>query len=343
MRSSVRLLFRSLPPGFATALALYQLIPGEGLSAKKALVLIGGFLLGTAAGIFLGKLLKKHFSGSKKWLRISGLLSLLLSAVCTGIFHLSLPQKEILLDSRKITVQVTEAHFEDSVTGIRFLSMNNGYRGIAFADFVHTGSWERQSDQLVLTADSPDAGIIFEGKTGQTAELFFMAGKKAGKIEVNWGDGAAETIDLSRETNEPFSLMLSHTYGPAAAVKERLNFFFNLFSVFIPLSCLLFTYLVILRSLLKRCSRQFALAFLILSVCTVFIRVVNVYNFPLGWDEGTYSRAAMRYSEKMLSFQWLEIPSVLYNHEHPAFVKLMFAIPAALDGREAFARFGRSE
>lgn len=340
MRSSVRSLLQSFPPGFALMLAVYQLLPGETLSLKKGLVLVVAFLIGIIGALFCGRILRTRFAIPRKKLAADFLLSLIFAVSFTAIFHLSLPQKEILLETHRIAIQVRDVYLSETATGIRFLSMNNGYRGIAFADFRIAGSWERRADQLILLENNPETEIVFQGKTGQTVDLFFLAGEEAGAVEINWGDGAVETVDLSRTAEEPYSLMVRHHYGSSAAFMERLNFFFNLLSVVIPLTCLIFFYLLVLQKLLSRRSRQFATLFTVLSLCTVFIRVVNVYNFPLGWDEGTYSRAALRYSEKALNFKWQEIPSIVYNHEHPAFVKLMFAIPATLDGREAFARFG---
>lgn len=340
MKRNLRLLLPSILSGFSVALTLYQLIPGNDISTKKWVLLILGFVAGMLIGAGLITFLERYFRCSKKMFLVFLVFSVIFSALCTGLFHLSFPQKEVFLDSQSISIRVQTAFFGKDDTGIKFLSLNNGYHGIAFSDFVQSGSWERQGDQLVLVDNAHKPALNFEGKTGRNVELFFLSGKQAGVVEIDWGDGISETVDLSRDTAEPFSLMVPHDFGQNAETGEKMNFFFNLLSVFIPFSFLTLAYLLILRKLLSAKTRGFVLVFLVLTAFTIIYRVISVYDFPLGWDEGTYSRAAMRYSEKILSFQWDEIPSILYNHEHPAFVKLMFSIPASLDGREAFSRFG---
>jgi hypothetical protein len=282
----------------------------------------------------------KIFPLLKKMFLVFLVFSVIFSALCTGLFHLSFPQKEVFLDSQSISIRVQTAFFGKDDTGIKFLSLNNGYRGIALSNFAQTGSWERQGDQLILLDNTDKPALNFEGKTGRNVELFFLSGEKAGIIEIDWGDGTSETVDLSGDAAESFSMMVPHDFGKSAEAREKINFFFNLLSVFIPFSFFTLTYLLILCKLLSSKTRGFTIIFLILTAFTIIYRVVSVYNFPLGWDEGTYSRAAMRYSEKVLTFNWDEIPSILYNHEHPAFVKLMFSIPVSLDGRESFSRFG---
>ena len=127
--------------------------------------------------------------------------------------------------------------------------------------------------------------------------------------------------------NEEDSLRISHDYGPSAGRFELFNFLINLLSVVSFIFALVMLYWVLVYAFVRKRTKAFKTAFIIISLSTVLIRVVSVYTFPLGWDEGTYSRAAMRYADKALSFQWKEIPSITYNHEI-GLVKLTFAIPS---------------
>ena len=340
MKKHLPILFIMMITGFSIALTLFQLMPGNNLSPKKALLLIAGFLIGAllSAGIYC--LLKKICIIPKKTIVLFFVLSICISPVLTGLFHLSLPQKEILLKSRNISIKILDASFGSGDVGIRFLSLNNGYRGISFSDFLQSGSWQRQDDELFLRDMNEQATLFFQGKTGRIAELFFLSGKKAGVVEIDWGDGITEVVDLNAKLDAPVSKRIVHDFGISTENYEKANFFFNLLSVVIPLFLFLWLIQLILWIFVHTRSKKFKLLFTVLTVFTIFYRVISVYHFPLGWDEGTYSRAAMRYSEKILSFKALEIPTILYNHEHPAFVKLTFAIPASMDGRAYYARFG---
>lgn len=340
MKRLLHIFLMSITAGFSITLALFQLMPGNNLYPKKALMLAAVFLIGAlfAAGVCF--VLKKIINISNKSAVVLLVLSLCASLVLTGLFHLSLPQKEILLKSQKISIKVLDASLGSEDTGIRFLSLNNGYRGISFSDFEQTGNWQRQNDELLLLNMEAQATLSFLGKTGRTAELFFISGDKAGVVEIDWGNGVIETVDLNAKSEVTESKRVAHDFGIIAENYEKVNFFFNLLSVIFLLFFFLWIVQLALWHFISRKSKKFKILFLILTVFTIVYRVISVYHFPLGWDEGTYSRAAMRYSEKILTFRALEIPTILYNHEHPALVKLTYSIPASIDGRDYFSRFG---
>ena len=326
--------------GFSFALTLFQLMPGNNLSPRKAFLLITGFLIGAFLSAVIYYLLKKKCIIPKKAVVLFFIMSLCASPILVGLFHLSLPQKEILLKSRNISIKILDASFDSGDVGIRFLSLNNGYRGIAFSDFIQSGNWQRQDDELVLRDMNNQPALSFQGKTGRMAELYFMSGKQAGIVEIDWGDGTIDAVDLNAQIESPVSKRIAHDFGIPAEYYEKANFFFNLLSVIIPLFLFLWLVQLVLWSFVNTRSKNFKILFVLLTLFTLIYRVISVYHFPLGWDEGTYSRAAMRYSEKILSFKALEIPTILYNHEHPALVKLTFSVPASIDGRAYYSRFG---
>ncbi len=314
----------------------FQMLPGESLTEKTALFLIVVFLISISAGRFLFGGVHKYFSLSLRvrWTLLAA--GAIVAILLVSFFHLSFPQKELALPVRSIQITV-QAETDNPVT---FLSLNNGYRGISLTEFLSEGDWQRNGDAFVLGNPSEKNSLRYAGKAGQNAALFFRSSVAGCQLQIDWGDGKVESVPLITTLDEAGPQMIRHDYGESAAAAEKWNFFINLLSVWMLLAVALALYFHVLTGLMTRRSRKFAAIFLLLTASTVVIRTVNVYNFPLGWDEGTYSRAAMRYSEKMLAFQWADIPAITYNHEHPAFVKLMYAIPATLDGRAYFERFG---
>ncbi|NMA11894.1 MAG: hypothetical protein GX933_01730 [Chloroflexi bacterium] len=329
-----------LAAGFASALGLYQLIPVETITTKIALVILFAGII--SAG--LCALLLKQFIKTDRNYRW-GLLMAGTFAVATALvflFHLSLPQKELLLQNQKITVTLNvswnPANTEQQP--IEFLSLNNGYRGYAFNHFQFSDNWEKRKDAVTLENPETQAMISFAGKTGKQVSMFFRPGSALTDLTVDWGDGSSEKIALQKNKDEFNPHMITHDYGETAYSLEVLNFIFNLLPVIFMIWILLSIYLLILILILRKRDRTFRTLFILISLATIVIRFTNSYHFPLGFDEGTYARAAMRYGEKIKSFHIEEIPQVDYNLEHPALIKLAFALPIAFDGREYFDRFG---
>lgn len=340
-------------PGYVIALSVilsiggtlgtYQMLPFMQIEPKTGLLLLGVFLVFILLHLLLFRFVFKKISISAQKLTVLTGISIVLATILTFLFHLSLPQKEIVLPVHTIQIQAVPVNSNVEKRNIQFLSLNNGYRGLAFSDFVTNGQWERQEDQLILSDLQQGDSLTFTGKTGRDVQLFFMVGPEAGKIKIDWGDGSEEVVDLQRpETEQTESQLISHQYGASARRLEILNFIVNLFSVISLLFLAIFLYLILIFAALKNKTKTFKILFAVLTFSTIMIRTTNVYNFPLGWDEGTYSRAAMRYAEKALAFRWEEIPAETYNYEHPALVKLTFAIPVIMDGRSSFDRFGLS-
>ncbi|HOU19699.1 MAG TPA: hypothetical protein PK898_06390 [Flexilinea sp.] len=340
MKHSLRFLIPSGLISAAATLGLYQMLPLMHFNTKLTALLIGFFLAGTFFLFFFIRFLAKKISINHKMIGIFIVASVFLSILITFLFHLSFPQKEIVLPNRKIHIDVFPDQALADKTKIQFLSLYNGYRGISLSDFSTYGDWKRENDQLVLENFQNGDALEFKGKAGRNIHLYFMVGPRSGKIRIDWGDGSSESYDLSSPMNEEDSLRISHDYGPSAGRFELFNFLINLLSVVSFIFALVMLYWVLVYAFVRKRTKAFKTAFIIISLSTVLIRAVSVYTFPLGWDEGTYSRAAMRYADKALSFQWKEIPSITYNHEHPALVKLTFAVPVILDGRPYYQRFG---
>lgn len=316
------------------------MLPMMPFNAKLAALLTIFFLAGVFFFFIFIQFLTKKLSISHRLIKNFIVLSLFLSILITFLFHLSFPQKEIVLPERRIHIDVFPNQVLSNKTKIQFLSLYNGYRGISLSDFSTIGDWKRENDQLVLENFQNGDALEFRGKAGRNINLYFMVGPQSGKIQIDWGDGSTEFYDLSSPMNQEDSLRISHDYGPSAGRFELCNFLINLLSAVTFLFVLVVLYLILIYEFVHKRTKAFKIAFIIISLSTILIRLVSVYTFPLGWDEGTYSRAAMRYADKALSFQWKEIPSITYNHEHPALVKLTFAVPVIMDGRPYYQRFG---
>ena len=135
-------------------------------------------------------------------------------------------------------------------------------------------------------------------------------------------------------------IRVAHCYGSETLFFERVDFGLNLLSAIVLISAFFVLYFALTFSFVARRSPSFRAVFLLISAAAVAMRIFNIFNLPLDWDEGTYSRAAMRYADKVLTLKLADIPAIEYNHEHPALVKLAFSVPIVLDGRESFERIG---
>ncbi len=334
--------------GLGAVLAAFQMLPSDRINLRTGGIMAAAGLITGVCAWFIGKFIRSKISISKKSAWILFAVCTILSMGLVILFHLSFPQKEIILMRREIRISVLDESSAPQETPdkknpvIRFLSVNNAYRGIPFSDFTQSGKWERNGNELDLNAFSGNDFLIYRGFAGRNVSASFMVGPSAGTVQIDWGDGSEpEKIDLSRSDTMDFvSLVYPHNYGATARKWEKINFVLNLYSVMILMLCFFWLYFAAMIFLLKRRSRRFAVIFLVLSVMTAVIRIRNCYNFALGFDEGTYSRAAMRYSNLILTHKWKEIPDMIYNYEHPGFVKLIFSIPATIDGRAYFDRFG---
>lgn len=329
----------ALAAGFASALGLYQLIPVETITTKIGLVILIVGIISAGLCVPVMKQVIKADVNYRWGLLMTGTFAA--AAALTFLFHLSLPQKELLLQNQKI-IMTLNAHWdpaEPEQQPIEFLSLNNGYRGFAFDQFQFSANWEKQKDAIILTAPQTHGSISFAGKTGKQVSIFFKPGSATTELNVDWGDGSNEKVALQKNDDETTPRMISHDYGETVSRLEILNFLFNLLPVIFMIWILLSLYLLILILILRKRDRTFRALFIGFSIATVIIRFTNAYNFPLGFDEGTYARAAMRYADRIEAMKPAEIPQVEYNLEHPALIKLAFALPAVFDGREEFDRF----
>lgn len=329
----------ALAAGFASALGLYQLIQVETITTKIGLVIfVAGIISAGLCALVLKQVIKADVN--YRW----GLLMAGTFAVATALtflFHLSLPQKELLLQNQKITMTLN-ARWDGANTEqqpVEFLSLNNGYRGYAFDQFQFSVNWKRQKDAVILTAPQTQGSISFAGKTGKQVSVFFKPGSATTELSIDWGDGTSEKITLRKNDDETTPRMVPHDYGETASRLEFLNFLFNLLPVIFMIWVLLSIYTLILILILRKRDQTFRALFILISLSTIVIRFTNSYHFPLGWDEGTYARAAMRYAEKIQTLHIQEIPAVEYNLEHPALIKLAFSLPIVFNGREYFDRF----
>lgn len=328
----------------AVVLGFYQLLPQQTLSLKLQLICAALFFLTWAAFSFIIRSLLRRMSFEKKILGAILFGSFVLTLGLVFYFQLSLPQKEFTIPKRKITLTTeTRLGQEGTVKSQQYVfsSLNNGYRGIPLSAFKTDGSWVRDGDRLILITSNPEpASLTFNGRTGRQITLHVERVRDGGVLRVDWGDGSAESINLESETGESEKLSVAHTYFDQTRFYEWVDFWINLLSTIFLLWGLFALYFGFLAELLQRRSRSFRRVFAALTVFIVLVRLFNIFNLPLDWDEGTYSRAAMRYADSVLAWKFAEIPKNWYNHEHPAFIKLVYSVPVVFDGRASFSRMG---
>ncbi|HRY21632.1 MAG TPA: hypothetical protein P5198_08980, partial [Flexilinea sp.] len=96
-----------IPSGLISAaatLGLYQMLPLMHFNTKLTALLIGFFLASTFFLFFFIRFLAKKISINHKMIGIFIVASVFLSILITFLFHLSFPQKEIVLPNRKIHI-----------------------------------------------------------------------------------------------------------------------------------------------------------------------------------------------------------------------------------------------
>lgn len=339
-----------LIPGLAITLATYQLLPSQHLTSKLERILVGVFIVTFfGSGILNRRLVYRLEFSPVRWVIVLAIAALL-SGSCVYFFQFSFPQKEFTIPKRVITLKtIAEKNGNSAETRhYNFLSLHNGYRGISLSEFTTEGDWVRRGDRLERIAAPADPGsITFTGRSGHEIFVYLAKTPAGGTFKVDWGDGSSETVSLAgtasendkdEETVEPFRV--GHVYYDRTFFFEWLDFLINLSSVFGLLFYAWTFYVALLFRFLDRRTPSFRRVFVALTFAAVLMRGVNVATFPLGWDEGTYSRAAMRYADSALKLDLKNIPAIDYNHEHPALVKLAFALPVIVDGRDDFARIG---
>lgn len=336
--------FPALLVAGAVALGFYQLLPQQSPTPKLQLISAVLFSVTWIALFFVIRWLLRRLSlRSGVWGAVL-FGSLVLTLGLVFYFQLSLPQKEFTIPNRKITLTIeARPGLGVAMTPKRYVfsSLNNGYRGVPLSAFETKGSWTREEDRLILEASNQEsASLIFNGRTGHRITLHVESVRDGGVFLVDWGDGSVEEINLASESGESEKLSVAHTYFDQTGFYEWIDFWINLSSAIFLLWGVLALYFGFLAYLLQRRTRSFRRVFAALTVFIIFVRLFNIINFPLDWDEGTYSRAAMRYADSVLALKLDEIPRNWYNHEHPALIKLAFSVPIVFDGRDSFSRMG---
>ncbi len=81
--------------------------------------------------------------------------------------------------------------------------------------------------------------------------------------------------------------------------------------------------------LAKRTASRVAVAALA-ALAAAWVRARAVRDLPVDFDELDYLPAAFRYAERMAPGRWAQIPAVRENPEHPALVKLVYALDLRL-------------
>lgn len=342
-RSSSRSFFTAIIPALLVAcgsgLALFQLMPQQRLTLK--LQLAAGAVIVTLTVLLtpiIRSALRQWALPRAVWVRIL-VVTFFLTIGIVFWFNFSFPQKEFTIPEREITL-MTEPPNASGYEYV-FLSLHNGYRGVALSDFDQNGDWRREEDKLRLSLNAAEiATLTFSGRTGHQVSLFAERIPNGGAFLVDWGDGSQEKISLSANGANPEPFRVTHTYFDQTRFFEQLDFAINLSSIVILIWFGLSGYAAFLVSHVSRRSASFRRVFILLTLAAIAMRLFNIFNLPLDWDEGTYARAAMRYADKVLTLDFAGIPAIDYNHEHPALTKLVFAGPIIVDGREAFARIG---
>ena len=342
-RSPSRPIFTAAFPAFivacGTGLALFQLLPQQRLTMKLRIIEAVAI---AALTILLTPLiryaLRKWALRRAVWIRIL-LCSLILTILIVFWFNFSFPHKEFTIPQRQIILKTETPNPAEKE--YVFLSLHNGYRGVPLADFLKVGDWQRDGEKLKLTLKANEsAALTFSGRTGHQISLFAERIENGGTFLIDWGDGSQEKISLTADDGNPAPVRIAHTYFDQTLFFERLDFAINLISIVVLTWFVLSGYLAHIVSRVSRRSASFRGVFILLTLAAIAMRLFNIFNLPLDWDEGTYARAAMRYADKVLALEVAEIPAIEYNHEHPALTKLIFAAPIIVDGRDAFARIG---
>lgn len=323
-------------------LAFYQLTPGSELTLKLKISLAGVVVISALALTFLIRGLIERLRLSRvQWSFAIG-ASVALTIFLVFWFGLSLPHKKITLPEKTITLSIDASGIpQRSKRRYVFLSLHDGFQGVPLSAFSASGAWRRENDRLTLEISATEsAALRFTGKVGHEIAIFAEQRPDSGILTVDWGDGLAQDIDLSDAPGGAEPIRVAHRYGSETLFFERVDFGLNLLSAIVLISAFFALYFALTFSFVARRSPSFRAVFLLITAAAVAMRIFNIFNLPLDWDEGTYSRAAMRYADKVLTLKLADIPAIEYNHEHPALVKLAFSVPIVLDGRESFERIG---
>lgn len=320
----------------ASASAIYQLSPQQHLTTKLHLVFTAFIVILTAAAaLTFGWIQRKLALSKRAWRLVLG-GALLWTGVLVAWFQFSFPHKEFTIPERTVTITASV----DGASSEAFVisSLQNGYRYLPLATFSLESGWTREGETLRLSPDAAVGRLTVTERMGREVSLWIEKIPAQGSLTIDWGDGSSDTV--TQPIGHEGSFTAPHSYDESVLIYERIDFALNLFSAFVWIGAFWTLYFAIIVNVLARRSRSFRWVFVALSVFLILIRCFSMFNFPVDWDERTYSRAALRYAEKILTLRFDEIPTVDFNYEHPALIKLAYAVPIVLDGHRAFERVG---
>ena len=200
---------------FSYTIYEYGLQPGTFFSKQRIfLAILGGLAIFSFLLVF-SRLLKNPpgMDRSLLW----GLVStfLLLNLLSISIFN-KIPYPRFLLPTR--TVEIRPAQ-ENQVVKIKSFKTEL----IEWVDLdgfaVHEG-WESRNEQIINQGDEPKLPLIWVGKPGKTVEVRFAGCTDCGAVNISWGDGQIETLDLTQEAANKSTLL--HEY-PSLIVYQLIN------------------------------------------------------------------------------------------------------------------------
>lgn len=331
-----RTIFFAFLCALASSLAIYQLLQQQHLTLKLH-VLFTVYTVGMTviSAVVLGWIQRKLALTKRTWFYLMG-GALIWTGVLVAWFQFSFPQKEFTIPERTVTITVSGpgASSEDFVIS----SLQNGYRYLPLSMFAIESGWTREGETLRLNPEAGTGKLTVSERMGREVSLWIEKIPANWTLIIDWGDGSSDAVTQPIAQEGAFTA--PHSYDESTLTFERLDFALNLFSIVAIIGTFWTLYFAILTSFVSRRSRSFRWVFVGLSVFLVLIRCFSMFNFPVDWDERTYSRAALRYAEKILALQFDEIPNVDYNYEHPALIKLAYSVPIVLDGHRSFERIG---
>jgi hypothetical protein len=108
-------------------------------------------------------------------------------------------KNELLYPIQTIEINVpVEKDARSSGYTIELVRFDNQFGYTSYSQFAIEGEWTR-TDRNAFRLENPEqpAGLRWQGRTGENAEIAFRTGPDAGKVQIGINNGELETINLS--------------------------------------------------------------------------------------------------------------------------------------------------
>jgi len=81
--------------------------------------------------------------------------------------------------------------------------------GASTNSFTTNQGWEMRNGQIV-SLENHILPLVWRGKPGETVELRFVSCANCSKVNIDWGDGSYETVDLKQSNDNNKTITIIH-------------------------------------------------------------------------------------------------------------------------------------